>query len=198
MDYDLIVVKTLERVYKNYYYIIRGEKMKFEKVFNNKKYVRKIESMGEGLVLFEISVVDKRVGQNYHLFFEDKRKPPLDIAINPDDGMIEYISYFAQDEMINNISDIPVIINEGMGISICNKDFNEDNMNVTVDGRFKFWKLENTILILKNDIEELVLNAYRINDLNNLLFLGDDFVGIEFKNLNQEEILEIHNSKCLL
>ena len=30
--------------------------MKFEKVFNNKKYVRKIESMGEGLVLFEISV----------------------------------------------------------------------------------------------------------------------------------------------
>ena len=37
-----------------------GEKMKFEKVFNNKKYVRKIESMGEGLVLFEISVVDKR------------------------------------------------------------------------------------------------------------------------------------------
>lgn len=139
--------------------------MKFEKVFNNKKYVRKIESMGEGLVLFEISVVDKRVGQNYHLFFEDKRKPPLDIAINPDDGMIEYISYFAQDEMINNISDIPEIINEDMGISICNKDFNEDNMNVTVDGRFKFWKLENTILILKNDIEELVLNAYRINDL---------------------------------
>lgn len=197
-DYDLIVIKTLERVYKNYYYIIRGEKMKFEKVFNNKKYVRKIESMGEGLVLFEISVVDKRVGQNYHLFFEDKRKPPLDIAINPDDGMIEYISYFAQDEMINNISDIPEIINEDMGISICNKDFNEDNMNVTVDGRFKFWKLENTILILKNDIEELVLNAYRINDLNNLLFLGDDFVGIEFKNLNQEEILEIHNSKCLL
>lgn len=27
MDYDLIVVKTLERVYKNYYYIIRGEKL---------------------------------------------------------------------------------------------------------------------------------------------------------------------------
>ena len=27
MDYDLIVVKTLERVYKNYYYIIRGEIM---------------------------------------------------------------------------------------------------------------------------------------------------------------------------
>ena len=159
--------------------------MKYEKVFNNKKYIRKIEGMGEGLVLFEISVVDKRIGQNYHLFYEDKRKPPLDIAINPEDGMIEYIS------------DTPVIINEGMGISICNMDFNENNMNVTVDGRFKFWKSENAILILKDDIEHRVLNAYRINDLNNLLFLGDDFVGIEFKNLNQEEMIEIKNSKCL-
>lgn len=174
-----------------------AKKVKYEKVFNNKKYIRKIEGMGEGLVLFEISVVDKRIGQNYHLFYEDKRKPPLDIAINPEDGMIEYISYFVQDEMINNISDTPVIINEGMGISICNMDFNENNMNVTVDGRFKFWKSENAILILKDDIEHSVLNAYRINDLNNLLFLGDDFVGIEFKNLNQEEMIEIKNSKCL-
>ena len=93
---------------------------------------------------------------------------------------------------------VPVIINEGMGISICNKDFNENNMNVTIDGRFKFWKSENAILILKDDIGERVLNAYRINDLNNLLFLGDDFVGIEFKNLNQEEMIEIKKSKCLL
>ena len=100
--------------------IREAKKVKFEKVFNNKKYIRKIEGMGEGLVLFEISVIDKRIGQNYHLFYEDKRKPPLDIAINPEDGMIEYISYFVQDEIINNISDTPVIINEGMGISICN------------------------------------------------------------------------------
>lgn len=172
--------------------------MKFEKVFSEKKYIRKIECMGEGLILFEISVVDKRIGQNYHLFYEDKRKPPLDIAVNPVDGMIEYISYFVQDEMIGNINSIPVIVNECMGISICNKDFNEDNMNVTVDRKFKFWKSKNTILILKDDIEELVLSAYRINDLNSLLFLEDDFVGVELKNLNQEEILEIYNSKCLL
>ena len=31
MDYDLIVVKTLERVYKNYYYIIRGRENEQEK-----------------------------------------------------------------------------------------------------------------------------------------------------------------------
>ena len=130
------------------------------------------------------------------MFYEDKRKPPLDIAINPENGMIEYISYFVQDEKINNISNTPVIIDEGMGISIYNQDFDENNMNVTVDRKFKFWKPGNAILILKDDIEERVLNAYRINDLNNLLFLGDDFVGIEFKNWNQEEMIEIKNSKC--
>lgn len=119
-------------------------------------------------------------------------------VMNKRKSIIVYNSYFVQDEIINNISDTPVIIDEGMGISIYNQDFDENNMNVTVDGKFKFWKSENAILVLKDDIEERVLNAYRINDLNNLLFLGDDFVGIEFKNLNQEEMIEIKNSKCLL
>lgn len=109
---------------------------------------------GRGLFCLKYQLLIKEQDK-ITIIFEDKRKPPLDIAINPDDGMIEYISYFAQDEMINNISDIPEIINEDMGISICNKDFNEDNMNVTVDGRFKFWKLENTILILKMILRNL-------------------------------------------
>lgn len=34
MDYDLIVVKTLERVYKNYYYIIRGVFYDMKKLFD--------------------------------------------------------------------------------------------------------------------------------------------------------------------
>lgn len=172
--------------------------MKLEKVFNKKRYVRKIEGMGEGLVLFEISVIDKRIGQNYHLFYEDKRKPPLDIAINPDDGTIEYISYFVQDEMINNISVVPQIENEDIGISICDKGFNENNMNVTLDGRFKFWKSENEIWILRDGIEESVLNAYKIDDLNSLLFVGNDFIGIVLKQINEKEILEIYNSKCVM
>ena len=41
MDYDLIVVKTLERVYKNYYYIIRGEKNESNLYFYGKRRSRK-------------------------------------------------------------------------------------------------------------------------------------------------------------
>lgn len=171
--------------------------MKLEKIFSNKKYIRKIESMGVGLVLFEVAAIDKRIGQNYHLFYEDKRKPPLDIAINPNDGTIEYISYFVQDEMINRTDVTPKIINDDMRISIYHNGFNEDNVNIIINGRFKFLKMESAIWVLRDDIEVSVLNAYSIDDSNSLLFSCDEFMGIIFKNINDEEIQEIHNSKCL-
>lgn len=171
--------------------------MKIKKVFSKKKYVRKIESMGEGLVFFEISTIDERVGQIFHLFYQDRRKPPLDIAINPDDGTIEYISYFIQDEMVENIKDIPPTINEDAEISIYDGGFSERNPHIVIDGEFKFLKSENDIWILKDNIKETVLNAYKIDDSNRLLFLDNDFIGIIFKNLNAEEFQEIYNSKCL-
>lgn len=172
--------------------------MKLEKIFNNKRYIRKIESMGEGLVLFEVAAIDKRIGKNYHLFYEDKRKPPLDIAINPNDGTIEYISYFVQDEMINRTDVTPKIINDDMRISIYHNGFNEDKVNIIINGRFKFLKLESAIWVLRDDIEASILNAYSIDDSNSLLFSCDEFMGIIFKNISDEEIQEIHNSKCLL
>ena len=52
MDYDLIVVKTLERVYKNYYYIIRGKTytktvMVNRDIYNgNRSILKKIQKKG--------------------------------------------------------------------------------------------------------------------------------------------------------
>ena len=52
MDYDLIVVKTLERVYKNYYYIIRGDEIRFfyredwkNRTLKENEYIQGIFSM---------------------------------------------------------------------------------------------------------------------------------------------------------
>ena len=45
MDYDLIVVKTLERVYKNYYYIIRGKEKEDEDKDKKKKFPFQQDSM---------------------------------------------------------------------------------------------------------------------------------------------------------
>ena len=43
MDYDLIVVKTLERVYKNYYYIIRGVNM----LTPSNQYLQAVEEIND-------------------------------------------------------------------------------------------------------------------------------------------------------
>lgn len=41
--------------------------MKVKCIQDEKEYVRTIEGMGEGLVLFKTSVANKRVGQNFNV-----------------------------------------------------------------------------------------------------------------------------------
>ena len=172
--------------------------MIIKKISNHKNYVRKVEGMGEGLVLFEVSSLEKRVGQNYHLFYADKRKPPLDIAINPFDGTIEYISYFALDEIIVDGSINEEIVHDTERLCITNVDFDEDNTHITIESGFNFIKSENDIWILKKDIKKKKLTTYSIDESNKLIFSGNDFCGLILKNLKKEEFQEIHNSRCLL
>lgn len=56
--------------------------------------------MGERLVLFETSAVNKGKGIYYHFAFEDNRKPPMDLAINSNSGIVEYVSCFAMGEKL--------------------------------------------------------------------------------------------------
>ena len=171
--------------------------MIIETIFNNRNYVRKIEGMGKGLVLFKVEVVDKKIGQNYHLFYADNLKPPMDIAINPCDGTIEYVSYFAQDEVIEKRGIKNKIINNGIGIKITYGDFNENNVHITETRKFTFSLSADNVWVLRSDIDEDVLVEYGIDELNGLLFSNNEFCGMVLKNLSEEELQEIHNSNCL-
>lgn len=172
--------------------------MIIETISNNKKYVRKIECMGNGLVLFKLEVVDKKIGQNYHLLYADNLKPPLDVAINPCDGTIEYVSYFAQDEVIERTHIKNEVLNRGIGISITNKAFNENNVHITELGKFTFSMSENDIWILRNDIDKTIIKEYGLDESNGLLFFNNEFCGMVLRKLSEEEIQEIRNSNCLL
>lgn len=171
--------------------------MIIETISNNKNYIRRIEGMGKGLVLFKVEVVDKKIGQNYHLFYADNRKPPLDVAINPCDGEIEYVSYFAQDEMIEKKGIKNEIINNGVGMKITHEDFNENNVHITETRKFTLFMSEGDIWILSSDIDEEVLVEYGIDGLNGLLFSDNVFCGMVLKKLSEEELQEIRNSNCL-
>lgn len=172
--------------------------MIIETIFNHRNYVRKIEGMGKGLVLFKVEVVDKKIGQNYHLFYADNLKPPMDIAINPCDGTIEYVSYFAQDEVIERKSIELQTITNGVGIRITHKDFNENNVHITEKSKFLFSMSRNDLWILKKDIDSTILKEYSLDESNGLLFFNNEFFGMVLRNLSEEEIQEIVNSKCLL
>lgn len=161
------------------------------------KYSRSIEGMGEGLVLFKISVVSKRIGQNYHLFFEDKIKPPLDIAISPDSGTVEYCSYFAQDEKVVE----RVIMNDIQykdGLVTIKGEFCEEKTGIYIDKKFDILKSNNDIFILCENMSNISLQAYRIDDFNYLLFSnGFDFSGVLLKDISEKEWAEIKNSQCI-
>ena len=74
MDYDLIVVKTLERVYKNYYYIIRGIIMEQDKRVEDKK-ARFILLITQVVLWFMVMVMEmvvlivKQINVSEHMLF---------------------------------------------------------------------------------------------------------------------------------
>lgn len=170
--------------------------MKINYIENEIRYSRTVEGMGEGLVLFKVSVNNKRIGQNFHLFFEDKRKPPLDIAINPDSRTVEYCSYFAQDEKIVE----RLVLNEiryKEGLLTIEEEFC-DKMDINFEKKFEILKSNNDIFILCTNLSNDSLQAYKIDNFNYLLFSNnDDFCGVLLKNLSEKEWEEIQCSHCL-
>ena len=161
-------------------------------------YTRSIESMGEGLVLFKIKAIDKHFGLNYHYFFEDKKKPPLDLAINPINGAVEYVSFFAQDERLTSkTKNINLCISETQ-IFFDTSNFTEECSTVSRFNEFELQKdeLGNIWVLQKHLMNDM--KAYKITEKDFLLFdFQNEFAGILLKNISALEYKELHTSKCI-
>lgn len=160
-------------------------------------YRRYIEGMGKGLVLFKVKADKKAIGQNYHYFYEDKKKPPLDIAINPKNKMIEYVSFFAQDEKIQQMSlDLNItFVNKNIEFNCLNMDEKHPEEKSMKNFMLNF--NNNNLYVL--DSEVLVdLIGYKINSNNYILFDKDNvFRGLLFSNISEDEIKEMRQSLVL-
>ena len=84
MDYDLIVVKTLERVYKNYYYIIRGKKEGLEEG----REEGRVEGIEQGEKRTQNSIIKKMLSMGQ----------PLEFISECTDKPVEYIREIATKE----------------------------------------------------------------------------------------------------
>ncbi|MCM1113248.1 MAG: hypothetical protein NC399_08360 [Muribaculum sp.] len=172
--------------------------MKIECVENTIEYSRNIEGMGDELILFKIKAVNRYGGQNYHLFFEDKRKPPLDIAINPNSGTIEYFSFFTQDEKIIEREVKNSIQYRSGVITIEDDSFNVDHPHIRIEKKFEIVKSNEDIFVLCVDLLNAPMQAYRVDEFNYLLFADNyEFAGALLKKITEKELKEIQRSNCL-
>ncbi|WP_143318610.1 hypothetical protein [Clostridium sp. HBUAS56017] len=160
-------------------------------------YSRHIESMGKGLVLFKVKADKKAIGQNYHCFYEDKKKPPLDIAINPKNNLIEYVSFFAQDEKIKQTS-------VNLNIKFINKNIEfygfDMDLNYPEERCMKNFKLHfdkgNIYLLSSEQLDDLI--GYEVNHNNYILFdKNNTFYGLLFSDITDAEINEMKQSEVL-
>ena len=163
-----------------------------------KEYIRGIEGMGTGLVLLKVYSKEKRYGMNYHYFFEDNRKPPLDLAINPDDGMIEYISFFVQDELVEKreMKESFSIIDANVEFDI--SSFNDEINNKVFEEKFELFIDSNGNLWCLKNIGDISINAYLIDYNNYILFdENNEFLGVLMKDLNHKELEQFVESDCI-
>lgn len=92
MDYDLIVVKTLERVYKNYYYIIRGDTIVTTEV---SRLTRSTKHLCDILQIVQEKKIILNIGGSFVVDCSQGKMDPMT------EGMIKMWGVFA--EMERNI-----------------------------------------------------------------------------------------------
>jgi hypothetical protein len=168
-----------------------------EKIKTSKRYQRDFEGMGEGLVLLKVESEVKNIGYNFHLFYRNGKKPPLDIAINPDNFSIEYVSLFLQDELIKIENSLTEIIYKDENLLISYKDFTIDNTNLNFKKDFDIHLFENSLIILDVQVKKEVY-GYLLSGTNYILVdENNNIVGLAFKNISKNEMDILKDAKVI-
>ncbi|HMM19085.1 MAG TPA: hypothetical protein PKA10_00005 [Selenomonadales bacterium] len=156
-----------------------------------KKVVRKCESMGNGLLLVRLDI-EPRTQSSFHWLLENKRKPPFDIAINPQNGLISYLKFFLQDEKVKEqgcTMQCGKYQVEGLPLFDL-QEFNEKNYQIFEEGQLDaFYDGRNLCITTPDFVGYRCLN---LDEKNAILFDEKSFfVGVILKNLSEEEIGEL-------
>ena len=159
-------------------------------------YIRKIKSMGYGLVAIEIKVKNDILGLKYHILYNNGYKPPLDLAFDHVNQYLYSMSYIIQDEKISIYNFSPQIKECDLKYEIP-KDINEKNYLCDKYGVFRCILVKSDLWILMDEVEKAVLYEFQVNDIFSLLFRDSFFCGCLIKNLTINELNELKKSGCL-
>lgn len=173
--------------------------MKILRNLYNKNYVREFVIEGNDLILIKIKEEPKTCLWNYHYMFRGEKAPlntsviikenglfPLDIAINPEDDTISYIKFF----VVNNQIKTSYVCNDftyvNDNIKVINEKLDIDHMYMDIEKKFDYIVNNNELLVISSSCGREV-TAYNITEDNFILFEGEEFCGILFRNFSKEE-----------
>lgn len=175
--------------------------MKIKKSRLNIEYKRNIENIGDNFSWFDV----KHIYDNYpeginHYFYSDSGDPmiftsdPFDIAICSKNLYIKYISFFCEKEdLLNKLENNIRYVEEGVLIS--DERFNDDNRHIDEKMEFNQYMEERNVYVIRKDAKEDLI-GYRIDDEHYILFDEfDNFSGVVFKNLTDDQIYEMTKAK---
>lgn len=159
-----------------------------------KQFNRIIESMGNQLVLTKISMPVKPLGLLYHQLFERNGKPSLDIALDPKEGTIVYVTFILQDDPLTHFNVAPVTRDCEIQFKLPTQEITTDNYHHFSRAEFIVAMCTKDLWILRKDIDTSLLECFPIDDKNKLLFKNGIFAGIVFEHLNDYELNQLHIS----
>lgn len=171
--------------------------LKIKESETKKKYEREIESMGEGLVLFKIRAIGSGIGYNNHIFYENDRKPPLDIALHPEDNTLVYLSFFLQDEKIKHEKFCHSIAFIKKNIEI-ESLVEYDYLNqLSIKKDFEAVEYDkNIVMLTKNNYDKIL--GYELNENNYILFDEmNELAGLFMMNITDFEYDNLKKSKVI-
>lgn len=171
--------------------------IEMKSIKTHKHYVREFEGMGKGLVLLKMEPAVKNYGYNYHLFYQNGRKPPLDIAIYPNDFSIEYISYFLQDEHVTPRHAMPDICYSDKSLSLYSDDFSIDHTNINFNKNFDAYLVGKSLFIIEDKVAG-PLYGYALSASDYILLDNEqNIAGVAFHNITDEEKAVLAESNVL-
>lgn len=161
------------------------------------EYIRNVEEMGNLFVFFEVQNKNRNFGAHNHFFCSAEAETPLDLAIFPSNSQIEYISFFVRDEILLNTEIKNKIIYTNDSILITDERFNFDDRYIDVKMEFNQYMQDRDIYVI-DKTAKVDLIGYRIDDDNYILFDNDNnFSGVVFKNLTDDELKELKKSTII-
>lgn len=158
-------------------------------------YTRTFESMGKDLFFIRVDNIHKDLFPD-HYFFENGKKPPFDIAINHITRRISDFTFFFMNEKLI-ISDEPFSFEKINGEPVFSAElFDENKYHEFIQAEFDSFLWNESLVIIRKGSNPKKAIAIS-QDIAILMNEQNDFAGVLFESLSEQDIFKLKESEVI-